>query len=557
MRHASAALSTLALGLFSGAATAADQPYIGRDGRLVFPEGADVSRALTPAEAEFLKTNPIGNLNDFASPPPTGPVRCAAEYEPMDGILLSWKGSSGQLAIVAEMAAHITTTGDATAYVTVQAGTQATAQAQIAAAGANMSRVQFFTFTTDTIWIRDYGPRYVFEGDCRAIVDHIYNRPRPNDDNVPAGFAAFKRHAIYGHTLVHGGGNYHLDALARSYATKLIWNENTGVPSTQIHDIWQNYLNVDTTFFDPFPVSVDLTQHLDMWMQIVADNKVVIGDWSASNPGSVQDTVTNAAAVVMASKGYTVYRVPSRSVGGVHYTFTNTVMCNNLILVPTYTNTSVSGLNAGALALFQAALPDKTVIGVPCQNIIASAGAMHCVAMHIPKHRGAAGVNGLAPTAYLKNLNGGETLTPGSGQTINWNSDDDKSVSDIDLLLSTDGGATYPTVIASHTADDGSQAWNVPANATSSQCRLRVVAHDADTNTGFDVSDANFRIAGSCAGDTNGDGLRNFADLNTVLGQFGESSSGAAGFLGGDANGDGAVNFADLNLVLGNFGAGC
>jgi hypothetical protein len=52
------------------------------------------------------------------------------------------------------------------------------------------------------------------------------------------------------------------------------------------------------------------------------------------------------------------------------------------------------------------------------------------------------------------------------------------------------------------------------------------------------------------AGDTNGDGVVNFTDLNTVLSQFGQSGPG----LSGDTNDDGIVNFTDLNIVLSNFG---
>jgi hypothetical protein len=60
------------------------------------------------------------------------------------------------------------------------------------------------------------------------------------------------------------------------------------------------------------------------------------------------------------------------------------------------------------------------------------------------------------------------------------------------------------------------------------------------------------RAATSVPGDTNGDGIVNFTDLNTVLGQFGQSGAG----LSGDVNGDGVVDFSDLNTVLANFGAG-
>ena len=60
--------------------------------------------------------------------------------------------------------------------------------------------------------------------------------------------------------------------------------------------------------------------------------------------------------------------------------------------------------------------------------------------------------------------------------------------------------------------------------------------------------------AGVCPGDVNGDGQVTFADLNTILSNFGASVP--ANTLG-DLNGDGVVNFNDLNIVLSNFGNVC
>ncbi len=56
-----------------------------------------------------------------------------------------------------------------------------------------------------------------------------------------------------------------------------------------------------------------------------------------------------------------------------------------------------------------------------------------------------------------------------------------------------------------------------------------------------------------CPGDTNGDRIVDFADLNNVLSVYNQSGQG----LPGDVNGDGVVNFEDLNLVLGNFNLTC
>lgn len=56
-----------------------------------------------------------------------------------------------------------------------------------------------------------------------------------------------------------------------------------------------------------------------------------------------------------------------------------------------------------------------------------------------------------------------------------------------------------------------------------------------------------------CDGDSNGDNLVNFFDLNAVLSAFGQN-----GFcLSADMDGDGAVNFPDLNIVLSAFGQNC
>ncbi len=67
-------------------------------------------------------------------------------------------------------------------------------------------------------------------------------------------------------------------------------------------------------------------------------------------------------------------------------------------------------------------------------------------------------------------------------------------------------------------------------------------------------------IGPPCTGDTNGDDVINFADLNTVLSQFGQSGPlppPTPGYRAGDVNNDGLVSFSDLNAVLSAFGRAC
>lgn len=57
----------------------------------------------------------------------------------------------------------------------------------------------------------------------------------------------------------------------------------------------------------------------------------------------------------------------------------------------------------------------------------------------------------------------------------------------------------------------------------------------------------------NCPGDTNGDAAVDFADLNNILGSYGQTGQ----HLPADLDGDGSVGFADLNIVLSNYGSNC
>lgn len=448
-----------------------------------YPEGAPVPRFMTAEE--FFRWRPA---QPAATAPPTGPIHCPAEYEPMEGLQISWEGSSSWLTILAQVAKEATSAdGDGIVYIAVDTpAEQTSASATLTSTGVDLNKVRFIQTTTDTIWCRDYGPRYIYEGGCRAIIDHVYNRPRPNDDNFPFVFSALKHHAIYGIPLIHGGGNFHLDALNRGYATRLINNENPDKTEAQILQLWLDYQNLNVHLFDPFPTSVDSTQHLDMWMQLIGDHAVVISDWPEQS-GSTQDLICDSAAGYMASQGYTVTRVPAKRTSTVHYTYTNVVMCNGVVMVPSYTNSLVSQYNAPALAAWQQACPDKRIVQINCEPIISSAGAIHCIVMHIPKP-----LNGTTPSAYLKTQNGDEMYLPRQQVSINWITDDDEAVTQVDLHYAVNGGQSWRTIVTG-IPDSGNYVWTVPP-IRSQNCKLRVTAKDSSGNAGSDVSDGVFSI---------------------------------------------------------------
>lgn len=517
---------------------------------------APLPRGLTPAEEAYIREFPIVAEQSRAAPP--GLVRTPAEYDPCDGIMIAWEGTSSWLSILAQMSAEITTTGDANVYVVTDTSTERTsALGSIQSAGADMSRVQAFVRTTDSIWIRDYGPRYIYlgvqpdgSGGVRAIVDHTYNRPRPNDNALSQWWATQRGEQRFAIPLVHGGGNFHLASGSPGgfgNATRLIANENPSLTDSQIIGYWRDYQNLETTLYTPYPTSVDSTQHIDMWTIMLDDHKVMISQWVNEPTASWAVTSDNAAAA-LASQGYEVFRVPAVRSGGTHYTFTNAVICNDLVLIPSYTNTTASPHNATALATWQAAYPDKTIRQINSQAIVTSAGVLHCIVMHVPRPSG-----GAAPSIYITSPNNAGTLEPGSFQQITWLTDDDEGATTVDFFLSTDGGATYPTPLASGVdAGDESYYWVVPDVATT-QARIKMVVHDTDGNTGADETDALFTINGSnpCIADWTGDGELNFFDVSGFLDAFSTLNPAA------DLTGEGTFDFFDVAAFLDAFAQGC
>lgn len=103
------------------------------------------------------------------------------------------------------------------------------------------------------------------------------------------------------------------------------------------------------------------------------------------------------------------------------------------------------------------------------------------------------------------------TWTGGTFETVTWNvagtTGNGINTANVRILLSTDGGNTYNTTLASSTANDGSESILVPYLSTT-QARIRV---EAVGNVFFDLSDVNFTVTGTNTPPTIGGAIANQA----------------------------------------------
>jgi agmatine/peptidylarginine deiminase len=312
---------------------------------------------------------PVRNENFVETDPPTGEPRFVGEFEPMQGVMIRYP-----LGIPTSLVAQMS--NNCHVYCITQQ--QNSAQNEFQNAGVNMNNVTFVNAPTDSYWVRDYGPWYIFEDRHPAIVDNRYNRPRPNDDNMSQVFANFWNIPMYGMNLEHTGGNMMEDGRGHGVSDELVFQENSN-NEANVRQKMRDYLGID-----PYHVTIDpqgdYIAHVDCWGKYLAPDKILIAQLPQSNSQyALYEQVANYFATTNCCWGYPyrVYRV--QELGG--YTlapYTNSLILNKSVYVPLGDNASY---NQQALDVYQEAMPGYEIVGVTNNDWYTSwenTDALHC-----------------------------------------------------------------------------------------------------------------------------------------------------------------------------------
>ena len=313
--------------------------------------------------------SPVRNENFVETPPPTGTPRFVAEFEPMQGVMIRYP-----LGIPTSLVAQMS--NNCPVYCIVSSSQQSSAQSSFQNAGVNMSNVHFVNAPSDSYWVRDYGPWYIFEDRNPAIVDNKYNRNRPNDDNMSQVFSTYWNIPMYGMNLTHTGGNMMEDGRGHGVSDELVVQENN-YNETNVRNKMRDYLGID-----PYHITIDpqgdYIAHVDCWGKYLAPDKILIAQLPSSNSQyALYEEVAEYFATTNCCWGYPyhVYRVQEPG-GSTLAPYTNSLILNKSVYVPLGSN---SNYNQQALAVYQEAMPGYEIVGINS----GSAGwyntdALHC-----------------------------------------------------------------------------------------------------------------------------------------------------------------------------------
>jgi len=350
----------------------------------------DLPNYMTPEEQLLMPSYLQSRSEKSITHPPSSPVRAMAEWEEISGLCVRWT-STYQVIL-----RQIIASSKLETLVYIVCSDSNSVKTNLTNNGITLTNIKFVQKPSDSIWIRDYGQWNVYKNDVDSLylVDWIYNRPRPNDDDVPSQIATATGLPLYEmvnspNDLVHTGGNYMVDGWGTAFSSELILDENPGKTESQIDNIMQNWMGVDRYIKMP-TLPYDEIHHIDMHIKLLDEETLLVGQYpqgTADGPqieANLQYVLSNYNSVF--GTPYKVIRIQMPPEGGQYpnnggdyRTYTNSVFVNKTLIVPTYQEQ----YDTTALRILRESLPGYNIVGINCNLIIPSLGAIHCITKEI------------------------------------------------------------------------------------------------------------------------------------------------------------------------------
>lgn len=217
----------------------------------------------------------------------SGNYRTMAEWEELEAIVITWNAFPTILTEIVRAAQK-------ECKVIIIASNISSVLNALSSSGIDPHfNTEYIQENFNSLWIRDYGPSTIYENNVedRFLVDWIYNRNRPEDDQLSMAVASQLNIPLICLTespndLVHVGGNFMSDGLETGFSTKKLLEENglNNQYGQSYHDEEdidrimadfmgiRRYIKLDTLPFDRI-------HHMDMHMKLLDETTLMVGSY--------------------------------------------------------------------------------------------------------------------------------------------------------------------------------------------------------------------------------------------------------------------------------------
>lgn len=418
-------------------------------------------KGLTPEEQNLISSFQF--TGDHFTPPPSLPVRTAAQWEEVEYLLLRW---TPDFQNIQRQIVEAAITECKVIIVTQNPGS---VENYLTSNGIDLTNVEFLSTGSNSIWIRDYSANTVYTNDVGelAYIDWIYNRPRPLDNIMPTAVADYLEIPLYvtdtaPADLVNTGGNFMSDGLGNAFASELVLDENDagnpyGVsPKTEaeIDQIVQDYMGINS-YRKMETLPYDGIHHIDMHMKLLDEETILVSEYPdgvADGPQIIENInyITSTFQTPFGND-YEIKWIPAPPSsggqypdnGGAYRTYTNAIILNKTVLVPTYR----PEVDAEALQIWEEVMPGYRIVGIDVDNsnepLINSSGAIHCITHTV----------GVADPLWIVHEKIRETAT-NSNIPVEAQIKHISGVAQAKVFWRESGESTFQEVSMTHTSDD-------------------------------------------------------------------------------------------------------
>lgn len=318
----------------------------------VQPDQKNLPIGLAPSEKE------VSSLRDIPSRAPIAPIHSLPEWESSEGVMTLWTNPS--------LIKALQSNGNVKLFADSQSE-KAWWENWLSRNGISDKGISYFIVQTDSMWIRDYGPWFIVDGNNEfGIVDTKYNRPRPNDDLVPGFISKEMNIPLYAPGLVHTGGNYYNDGVDKAFSSTLVYSENSSLSKETVQARMKNFLGIEQYLTSDLGKHLTI-EHIDTFGKLVSPDTWVFSEFPANSKFKKDsDKMADLLAHTISPNG-TPYRVLRMKMvlrpgsGGEDYrAYINSFISNHTLYYPIYGDEK----DNDAKKVYQEALPGFDIIGV-------------------------------------------------------------------------------------------------------------------------------------------------------------------------------------------------